>query len=106
MVQRDYILRMIEQFAQAIAAIVAHLTGGRLEEAKRDIDATYRSLGVSRSMVLPLDNASLVLLVGAEKADLVIKLFAVEAELLRKEGRTKDAEQLDARVMRWQKPTT
>src|SRR5260221_6615164 len=103
MVQRDYILRLIEQFAQALAAIMAHLGAGRLEQAKNDIEATYRSLGVSRSMVMPLDGDSLRMLVGNEKAELVMKLFGVEAEVLRKEGRERDAAALEARIERWAK---
>jgi hypothetical protein len=98
MVQRDYILRMIEQFAQAIAAIVAHLGGGRREEARAAIDQAWVSLGVSRSMVQSLDANSIRMLVGEEKAELVMKLFAVEAELLHSEGKEREALLLEARI--------
>jgi hypothetical protein len=98
MVQRDYLMRIIEQFVQALASIIAHLRAGKLDEAKQEIDIAYRSLGVAPSMVKSLDDGSLVVLLGKEKAELVIKLFAVEAELLRKQGRTREAEALEARV--------
>lgn len=103
MVQRDYLMRMIEQFAQAIASILAHLRADQLEEARQKIDVAYQSLGVAPSMVKSLDDGSLVVLLGKEKANLVMKLFTVEAELLRKQGRAKEAAVLEARVTSWTK---
>jgi hypothetical protein len=103
MVQRDYLMRIIEQFVQALASIIAHLRAEKLEEAKQEIDAAYRSLGVAPSMVKSLDDGSLLMLLGKEKADLLIKLFGAEAELLRKQGRTNEAAALEARVAKWAK---
>jgi hypothetical protein len=98
MVQRDYLMRIIEQFVQAIASIIAHIRADQFEEARQKIDAAYRSLGVAPSMVKSLDDGSLVVLLGKEKVDLLMKLFAAEAELLRKQGREKEAAALEARV--------
>jgi len=103
MVQRDYLMRIIEQFVQAIASIIAHIRADQLEEARQKIDVAYQSLGVAPSLVKSLDDGSLVVLLGKEKADLVMKLFTVEAELLRKQGRAKDAALLEARVASWTK---
>ena len=98
MVQRDYLMRLIEQFVQALTSIIAHLRTGQLDAAQQEIALAYKSLGVSPSMVKSLDDASLVVLLGKEKTELVMKLFAAEAELLQKQGHTKEAALLAARA--------
>lgn len=44
MFQRDYILRMIEEFAKFLAAITGLKAGGNLEEALKKIDEAYNEL--------------------------------------------------------------
>jgi len=98
MVQRDYLMRMIEQFVQAIARILGLAKDGRLEEAKTELDAAYAKLGISRSMIERLDAASLRLLLGEDKLRIVAMLFGAEAKLLRLEGKEQAAHSLDERA--------
>jgi hypothetical protein len=44
MFQRDYILRLIEEFAKFLAAITGLKAGGNLEEALKKIDEAYNEL--------------------------------------------------------------
>ena len=89
--QRDYILRMIQQIAQAIAAIALRIREGKLDEARSALDETRRK--IFGAMVDPLDRVdspSVVTLLGAmEKARAYALLLAVEADLraARGEGR-------------------
>ena len=98
MVQRDYILRLIEQFVAMVARIVGLSREGKVEEARRELDEAYVSLGVPRSMVASLDSASIKLLVGEEKARALAVLFSAEGELARAEGREKEAAAWRARA--------
>jgi len=43
MLQRDYILRLIEEFGKFLAAITGLKLEGKLEEALKKVDETYRS---------------------------------------------------------------
>jgi hypothetical protein len=50
--QRDYILRAIEAFARAVAAIVALRKDGQTEPARQEIDRTARGLiGADLSLI-------------------------------------------------------
>jgi len=98
MVQRDYILRLIEQFVAMVARIVGLSREGNVEAARRELEEAYVALGVPRSMVANLDSASIKLLVGEEKARALAVLFSAEAELARAEGREKEAAAWRARA--------
>jgi hypothetical protein len=100
MVQRDYLMRMIEQFVQAVARMLGLIKSGSLEEAKRELDGAYGTLGVSRSMVERLDDASLRLLFGDEKVLVIAMLLDTEGKLLRAEGKEAEAQSLEARAKR------
>jgi hypothetical protein len=80
MQRQDYIERLIQQIA-AFLARVAGLTGeGRPEEAERELDAAWMSLGLRRSDALRLDDGTLRMLLGAKKA-LAADLFEAQAAL-------------------------
>lgn len=98
MVQRDYILRLIEQFVAMVARIVGLSREGKVEEARRELDEAYHTLGVPRSMVASLDATSIKLLVSEEKARALAVLFSAEAELARAEGRDREATAWRARA--------
>ena len=80
-VQRDYIERMIEQFAQAIGAIVAAVRAGDFDLAlitvRRTSDLVLGNLG---PVVERLDAASLVELVGKYDLDRIRMYAAVLSE--------------------------
>jgi uncharacterized membrane-anchored protein len=81
MVQRDYIERMIEQFAQAIGAIVAAVRAGDLDLALITVRRTSELvLGNLGPVVKRLDAASVVELVGKYDLDRIRMYAAVLAE--------------------------
>jgi hypothetical protein len=83
MVQRDYIVRMIEQFAQAIGEIVALVRAGEFDLAlivvRRTHDLVLGNLG---PVLERLDAASVVDLIGRHDLDRV-RMYAA---LLSEEG--------------------
>jgi uncharacterized membrane-anchored protein len=80
-VQRDYIVRMIEQFAQAIAQIVAAVRAGDFDLAlitvRRTSDLILGNLG---PVMERLDAASVVDLIGKHDIDRVRMYAALLAE--------------------------
>jgi hypothetical protein len=98
MVQRDYLMRLIEQFVQTIARILGLAKSGSFEEAKAELDGAYATLGVSRRMIDQLDDSSLKLLLGKEKLRIVAMLLDAEAKLLRSEGKEAQARSLETRA--------
>ena len=81
MVQRDYIVRMIEQFAQAIGEIMALVRAGELDPAlivvRRTHDLVLGNLGPALER---LDAASVVDLIGKHDLDRVRMYAALLAE--------------------------
>jgi hypothetical protein len=98
MVQRDYLLRMIEQFTQAVARILGLSSEQKFTEARRELDGAYRALGLSRSMLDSLDESSLRILVGEPKLLAVAMLLAAETHILRAEHRDAEAVALETRI--------
>jgi len=98
MEQRDYLLRMIEQFGQAVARILGFSSQSKFDDARRELDAAYESLGLARHMAARLDDASLRMLLREEKLRGLALLWAAETRLLRAEGRHDEASSLEARV--------
>jgi hypothetical protein len=90
-IRQDYIERMIEQLAAAIARIMGLAGEGNHEEAARELEGCYRSLGVTRSMLERLDATTLGAMLGSGKADAVARLLDAEAALARSQGREGDA---------------
>ena len=91
MLQRDYLMRMIEQFVQTIGRMLGFAKSGRFEDARTELDGAYASLGVSRRMVERLDDASLKLLLGDDKLRILVMLLEAEAELLALESKHAEA---------------
>lgn len=57
MFQRDYILRLIEEFAKFLAAITGLKAGGNLEEALKKIDEAYNEiLELNPKLIKSLNN--------------------------------------------------
>ncbi len=86
--RRDYILRIIEQFAQALARIMGARRSGNLDEAARLLKETADGIfGSTRSMLDALEPASAAtLLSSADKTRIYAALTAEEAELAAARG--------------------
>ncbi len=83
---------MIEQLATALARIAGLVVEGKHEEAAREVDGCYRSLGVTRDMIARLDPATLAAMFGPGRADAVARVLDAEAGVLRAQGRNADAD--------------
>jgi hypothetical protein len=100
--QRDYIERLIERIAAAIAAILGSAAAGRFEEAEHDLDAAFGHLGLRRSDVLRLDDGTVRALLGA-KTELAARLLDAQATLEEARGAHALAATLRARSVSLQK---
>lgn len=91
--QRDYLLRMIQQLAQALAAVVSRQREGKLDEALSMIDELRRKLfGSMGEPLARLDPPSVTLVLGAlEKARAYAMILAVEADVRQARGETRAA---------------
>jgi hypothetical protein len=86
MFQRDYILRLIEEFAKFLAAITGLKAGGNLEEALKKIDEAYNEiLELNPKFVKSLNNDELLDYCQKEKKYDNQQMNMV-AELLYQEG--------------------
>jgi hypothetical protein len=90
-IRQDYLERMIQQLAAAIARIADLAREGKHEQAGRELDGCYRSLGVTRDMLERLDATTLGAMLGVGKAEAVARVLDAEADLARSQGREADA---------------
>ena len=86
MIRRDYILRMVEEFAKFLAAIVGLRKEGKFDEALTKIDSVYRGmLDLDPITVKSVDNTELLEFLQNEKGYSHAHLKMI-AELLFEEG--------------------
>ncbi len=97
MQQRDYIERLIQRVAAAVARILDLASSERIDEAERELDQVWTSLGIRRADLPRLDDVTLVVLLGA-KAPLAVELLRAEAAIERARGRDALAERLERRA--------
>jgi hypothetical protein len=98
--QRDYVLRAIEAFARAVAAIVALRKEGQVETARHELDRAARGLiGADLSLVDAVGlEAVLAQLEGNEKLEQLAILLAERAEVERAGGNEGGAARWSARA--------
>ena len=91
MIRKDYILRMVEEFAKFLAAIVGLKNEGKFDEALTKIDSVYRGM-------LDLDPVVVKSVYGSELLDLLQNekdysntYLKMIAELLFEEGQIYDS---------------
>lgn len=81
----DFLERLIQQIAEAIARIAGLSRQGRSEEALLVVEQTYRGLGVDPEALRRLDSRSLAMLQGPpEKLRALARLCELEADALDK----------------------
>lgn len=98
MMKQDYILRVIEEFGQAWALVVARLRAGRYAEALEGVDdAARRHLGLSLSLIDGMSSEGLLGLmrVGHSldrgRCVLLAELLREQGEILELQGRPAEA---------------
>jgi hypothetical protein len=93
--QRDYILRLIQQVAQALARAMGLLKERKLEEADAEIGSGYSVLGLDRELVGVLDAAGLARLLGDdERIAAAVRLITCDARLRLTQGDPRRAARL------------
>jgi hypothetical protein len=82
MFQRDYLLRIIEMAAQAVARALRLLIAKQPEEAEQQLNAAFSALPIDRELLLLLDADSLRAQLGDDGVvQTVVKLLVCDAEV-------------------------
>jgi predicted Zn-dependent protease len=82
MFQRDYLLRMIDMAAQAIARALRLLLAKQPEEAEQQLNTAYSALPIDRELLLLLDAKSVRAQLGDDGVlQTVVKLLVCDAEV-------------------------
>jgi len=87
--QKDYLMRLIEQFIQGLLQVLFHIEAGELVVAEDHLETLYnKSLGLSRESVSMMSDDQLLLLfggedaIGSDKCVMLAELFYAEVKLL------------------------
>jgi hypothetical protein len=97
--EKDHVLRQIEKLNEFLAAIAVHLTGGRPSEALAlTIEAQADLAGPLARSLSRLDAASVVAVLGRDKAKSYAELLHREADARHALGETALADSLAARA--------
>jgi hypothetical protein len=101
LVQRDYILRMIEAVAAALARILRRRQQGDLAGARREVDmASTEVLGPIAGLASRVDSQTAGNLLGeGRRIAAWARLLAEDSEILREMARNDEAERNDRRVL-------
>lgn len=101
LVQRDFILRMIEAIAAAIARIRKRKSEGDLVGARQEVhQATMELLGPAAAMAMMVDSRTAANVVSdSRRIRLWCQLLAEDGALLRALGREREASALDRRIV-------
>ncbi|MFO0676153.1 MAG: hypothetical protein U0169_06445 [Polyangiaceae bacterium] len=87
MQHRDWFMRAIEGIVEAIGRVMGLVKAGQLDDARRALDEAYSGqLGIPLAMIDRLDAASVVLVLGPERATLLLDLLRAEAALATASG--------------------
>lgn len=99
--QRDYIMRLIAQFAQVLGRLLGLRKAGKLDEAQKLLDETANGIfGSLRSMIDQVDASSAAgLLGGRDKVLVYAALTAEEAEIAAARGQTRKAQSRRRRAL-------
>ncbi|MBK9264374.1 MAG: hypothetical protein IPM54_31820 [Polyangiaceae bacterium] len=92
--RRDYILRLIEQFAEALARIMGLRKAGKLDDAQKLASETADGIfGALRVMIDQVDASSAAALLGSrEKISVYAALTAENAEIAAAKGDARKAQ--------------
>lgn len=89
MYQKDYLMRLIEQFIQGLLQVLFHIESGQTVQAEDSLGKLYTSsLGLSRETVAQMSDEQIVVLfggkdvIGSDKCIMLAELFYAETRLL------------------------
>jgi hypothetical protein len=87
MIRNDYIMRLIQQVAEAIARMLDAAERGEVESAKNEAKEAYHLVGVPPELMSRMDSHALAQFCGrAFKIRLLSQIAWKEAEILRSAG--------------------
>ena len=87
MFQRDYLLRVIQQAAEALARALRAIVARKDDEAEQALQEAYTALGIDRELLLLLDAPTLrSQLAAEEKVAMAARLLLGDAELRHARG--------------------
>lgn len=87
MLRRDYLERLIEQFAAVIAKVAAQLKEGRADDALRDADKAIASLaGMPWPMLARLEAGTAFTLLDRERVRVLVDILTARAVAARAAG--------------------
>ncbi len=92
MLQRDLVMRAIEQLGAAVARALGLSAAGRHAEAFECIEAARSALPLGPGMVECASAESLVKMLGPDRARALAELLEAEARVLEQMGRARRAE--------------
>lgn len=99
MFRDDWVKRVIQELAAAIAAAVGRSRAGSPDEALKELQRTGdRELGMPRSTIDRLEPRSVMLVLGKERTGVLIQLLEGEAEVLDAADRSTEAEKRRTRA--------
>jgi hypothetical protein len=102
--EKDYLIRLLEQLTEMVAAIRAAIRGGGSREALATIaEAQQRLAGPLAASLCRLDAGSAVALLGVEKAKMHATLLRLEGDAyaaLGEDSKARAAEERAARIER------
>lgn len=85
--QRDYILRMVEQAAQAIARALGLVAQHKMQDADRALAEGYSALGFDRELIGVLDAATFARQFGDDdRISAAVRLLICDAQLCATRG--------------------
>ena len=87
MFKQDYILRLVEELAQAVAKVLKGNSESKLESLESELERAEQELGVIRGAET-LTARSLAGLLGGDKCVLYAELLLARAALLERRGST------------------
>lgn len=100
MIERDYLMRMINQLAQVLARVLLHKKAYEHPQARQALDGAYRSLlGVQAGFVRSFSDTQLIDLFGKDAETAGVRLYVLgsllkeEAEIIRLQEGTDSAGQ-------------
>ncbi|HEX3343823.1 MAG TPA: hypothetical protein VHS09_04585 [Polyangiaceae bacterium] len=100
LVEKDPLVRLLEELTKRKAATQASLAGGRPAEALASVEQARKTLGGAlASTVERVDGATVVTLLGKEKAAAYAELARLEAEVRRALGEDAAAGRAEARAV-------
>ena len=100
--ERDYLLRMIAMAAATVARLRGRLTGGGGGSAAEVVQSVRAAqaelLGRDGALLRMLDPASAAQMLGPERIPAWADLLQLEADALRADGKSAEADAVEARV--------